>query len=87
MERMTWMTEERNGASATGAPTFGAVRGAVATPADLQIPKRARLVPPGHGPDLVGGSASVSFHTNDHAAMGRTASDGTPLASSGAGYG
>ena len=86
MERMTWMTEERNGASATGAPTLGRVRAAVATPGGLQIQKPAGLVP-AYGPGLVCGSSTVTFHTNDHVEMGRTAWDGTPLGSSGAGYG
>ena len=86
MERTTWMTEERTVAPATGAPMFGRVRGSMA-PAGLQIQKRAGLVPPVYGPGLVCGSSTVSFHTNDHVATGRTAWDGTPLASSGAGYG
>jgi len=83
---MTWMTEERNGASATGAPLGRAC--AAATPARLrQIQKQSGLVPPAYGPDLVRGSSTVTFHTNDHVEMGRTAWDGTPLGSSGAGYG
>ena len=86
MERTTWMTEERIVAPATGAPTSGRVRAAVA-PAGLQIQKRAGSVPPAYGPGLVCGSSTVSFHTNDHVAMGRSTWDGTPLASSGAGYG
>jgi hypothetical protein len=84
---MTWMTEERNGASATGAPTRRRTGAAVAIPGGLQIQKRSGLVPAAHGPGLVCGSSTVTFHTNDHVEMGRTAWDGTPLGSSGAGYG
>jgi len=87
VERMTWMTEERNGAPATGAPTIGRVRQAVAMPATLPIHKQAGFVPSAYGPGLVCGSATVAFHTNDHVGTGRTAWDGTPLGSPGAGYG
>ena len=87
MERTTWMTEERTGAPATGAPTSGRVRGAMPAFAGLPIPKGAGLVPAAYGPGLVCGSSTVAFHTNDHVAQGRTAWDGTPLGSSGAGYG
>jgi hypothetical protein len=84
---MTWMTEERNGASATGAPTCGRLGAAVTTPGDLQIRKQTGFVPAAYGPGLVCGGTTVTSHTNDHVEMGRTAWDGTPLGSSGAGYG
>jgi len=87
VERTTWMTEERIGASATGAPWVGRGGAAPATPAGLQIQKQRGFVPAAYGPGLVCGGTSVTFHTNDHAEMGRTAPNGTPLGSSGAGYG
>ena len=87
MERMTWMTEERNGAPATGALVLGPVRGSVAMPATLPIHKQNGFVPSAYGPDLVCGSATVAFHTNDHVATGRTARAGSPLGSPGAGNG
>ncbi len=87
MERMTWMTEERTAASATGAPLSGLVGAAAANLCGHQIQKRAGFVPPVYGPGLVCGSSTVTSHTNDHAAMGRTAWDGTPLSSPGAGFG
>ena len=86
MERTTWMTEERNGASATGAPWLGRGAAAPATPAGLQIQKQRGFVPAAYGPGLVCGSTSVTSHTN-HVEMGRIAPDGTPLGSSGAGHG
>ena len=86
MERMTWLTEERIAASATGAPGFGFVA-AGAPSRGLQIQKQAGLVPPAYGPGLVCGSTTVTFHTNDHVDTGRTTWDGTPLSSQGAGYG
>lgn len=85
MERTTWMTEERIAAPATGAPGFGRVT-AGATSRGLQIQKQAGLVPSAHGPGLVRGSTTVTFHTDDHVDMGRTW-DGTPLGSLGAGNG
>lgn len=87
MERTTWMTEERPGAPATGAPSVGRVRRAVANTWCLPIPKRAGFAPSAHGPGLVSGSSTVNFHANDHGALGRTEMDGTPLGSSGAGFG
>ena len=89
MERMTWLTEERIAASATGAPRFGLVGAAAAATRvrQIQIQKRAGFVPPVYGPGLVCGSTTVTSHTNDHAVMGRTAWDGTPLSSPGAGFG
>lgn len=87
MERMTWMTEERNGAPATGALTLGRVRTPMAPSVGLQIHKRAGFVPPAHGPGVVCGSSTVTFRINDHVVMGRTAWDGMPLGSPGAGYG
>ncbi len=87
MERMTWMTEERNGASATGAPVVGRAGGSAATLRGRQIQKPAGFAPAAYGPGPVCGGSTVTFHTNDHVEMGRTAWDGTPLGSSGAGYG
>lgn len=86
MERMTWLTEERIGASGTGAPGLGCVA-ALATFGDLQAQKQRGIVPAAYGPGLVGGSASVNLFTYDHVEMGRTARDGTPLDSPGVGYG
>jgi hypothetical protein len=83
VERMTWLTEERIAASATGAPGFGCA----AAGATLQIQKQAGLVPSAYGPDLVRGRTTVTFHTNDHVDTGRTTCDGTPLSSRGAGNG
>lgn len=85
MERITWLTEERIAASATGAPGFGCVAGTAT--ADLQSQKQRGIVPAAYGPGLVGRSDSVNLHTNDHVEMGRTAWDGTPLDSPGVGYG
>jgi hypothetical protein len=87
VERMTWLTEERIAASATGAPTFGCTAAVVTAATDLQIQKQRGSVPAAYGPGLVGGSTSVNLHTNDHVAMGRTAWDATPLGSLGVGYG
>jgi len=86
VERITWMTEERIGASGTGAPSLGRTGARGVTAGGLQIHKRDGFVPPAYGPGLVCGTTVLS-HTNDHAAMGRTAWDGTPLGSPGAGYG
>jgi hypothetical protein len=86
VERTTWLTEERIVASATGAPARG-LAAAGAMQAILQIQKRAGFVPPVSGPGLVCGSSTVSSTANDHAALGRTAWDGTPLGSPGAGNG
>jgi len=83
---MTWMTVERTSAPAAGAPTPGCTGVAGRTIADPQIQKRARFAPSAYGPGLVGGTTVIS-HTNDHAALGRTAWDGTPLDSPDAGYG
>jgi len=80
------MTEERTSAPATGAPTRGCVGVAGMAQASLQILKLAGFAPTAYGPGLVGGTTVMS-HTNDHAALGRTAWDGTPLGSPGAGYG
>ena len=87
MERMTWMMEERTVAPVTGAPTVRRAPVISATTRDRQIQKPAGFVPPAYGPGLVCGSSTVASHTNDHVAMGRTAWDGTPLGSPGAGYG
>ncbi len=86
MERMTWMTEKRTSAPATGVPAFGcaAVAGTVRT--GLQIRKGVAFAPLADGPGPVGGTP-VTSHTNDHATLGRTAWDGTPLGSPGAGHG
>ena len=88
VERMTWLTEERIAASATGAPSLGCI-GAPATASALQTEtgKQRGFVPAAYGPGLVGGSASVNLLTIDHVDMGRTAWDGTPLESLGAGFG
>jgi len=87
VERMTWMTEERTGAPATGAPARGCTASvAGATLAGLQIQKRAAFAPLADGPGPVGGTP-VTSHTHDLAPLGRTAWDGTPLGSPGAGYG
>jgi hypothetical protein len=87
VERMTWLTEERIAASATGAPSLGRLGAAAATRRHDQIQKQAALVPSAYGPGLVCASASVCFRTNDHTAMGRTAWDGLPLGSRGDGIG
>ena len=87
MERMTWLTEERIAASATGAPGLGRFGAAAGTRRRVQIQKQNGLVPSAYGPGLVCGSATVTFRTNDHTAMGRTAWDGSPLDSRGAGIG
>jgi hypothetical protein len=87
VERMTWLTEERIAASATGAPTFGCVAAVATGAANLQNQKQRGSVPAAYGPGLVGGSASVNLHTIDHVDMGRTAWDGTPLGSLGVGFG
>ncbi len=86
MERMTWMTEERIGAPATGAPPLGRIR-AAATSTGGHIQKRAGSRPPAFGLGVVCGSYTVTSHMNDHAVGGRTAWDGTPLGSPGAGNG
>ncbi len=86
MERMTWLTEQRTAASATGAPSQRRVRVGEPSFAGIQVAKHIGLVPAAYGPGLVCGD-SVSFHTNDHVATGRTAWDGMPLGSRGAGYG
>ena len=86
MERTAWMTEERIGAPATGAPWRGLAGAALARRA-FPIAKQSGLVPAANGPGLVCGSTAVTFHTNDHVDMGRTADGGRPLGSSGAGNG
>ena len=86
MERTIWLTEERTAASATGAPAARRVRVGELSFAGIQVAKQVGLVPTAYGPGLVCGD-SVSVHTNDHAAPGRTAWDGMPLGSRGAGYG
>ena len=78
MERMTWMTEERYGAPAAGAPTVGRVRRSVAMPSNLPIHKQAGFVPTAFGPGLVCGNATSTI---------RTARHGMPLRSPGAGFG
>ena len=87
MERTTRLTEERIAASAAGAPAVRRDRVVELSPKRLQAPKHVGSTPTAHGPGLVCGSSTVTFHTNDHVEMGRTAWDGTPLGSSGAGYG
>ena len=89
MERTIWLTEERIAASATGVPAERRVRVGASVLGDHQAIKQAApfVVPPAYGPGLVCGAATVSFHTNDLVDMGRTAWDGTPLGSRGAGYG
>ncbi len=89
MERTIWLTGERIAASATGAPSERRARVSGVSLGGRQAIKKAApsLVPPAYGPGLVCGTTAVSFHTNDHAAMGLTAWDGTPLGSRGAGYG
>lgn len=86
MVRTIWLTEERIAASGTGAPVQR--RSCVATSlVRFQAVKPVGIVPVAYGPGLVGRNADVRFRTNDHTAMDRTAWDGTPLGSRGAGYG
>ena len=89
MERTIRLTEERNGASATGAPFERRIRVGELSLRGRQAVKQAApsIVPSAYAPGLVCGTATVSFRSNDHAGMGRTAWDGTPLGSRGAGYG
>jgi len=87
VECTTWMTEERFGASAAGAPRVGLSASMAAVRLQNQIQKRAGFVPPAYGPGLVRGSATVVFHSNDHVATGRTAWYSMPLGSPGAGNG
>jgi hypothetical protein len=81
------MTEERIAAPVAGAPMVRCASAAPVTSRDRQIQKPAGFVPLAYGPGLVCGSTSVTSHINDHVEMGRTAWDGTPLGSPGAGYG
>ncbi len=86
MERTTWLTEKRITASATGAPAQRRLRVAGLSFAGMQGIKQTGSVPAAYGPGLVCGDP-VSLRTNDHAATGLIACDGTPLGSRGAGYG
>ncbi len=88
MDCTTWLTEERIVAPAAGAPSER--RMPVVEPAfygGSRIQKQPGLVPTASGPGPVAGSASLTFHSNGHIAISRTAWDGTPLVSRGDGYG
>jgi hypothetical protein len=77
MKRMTWLTEERIVAPATGAL---AKRDASwpAAPGSMQVDGKAGFVPAAFGPGLVCGNTASTIRTAPH---------GMPLRSPGAGFG